>query len=310
MGAGDTTIDPRDSAYAPNPGDFLLVAPRNVIPRPEGSYDHQPSGNDDTIQEPVPDCPTPATAASPGRTVYLPPFYQVPGARSSYRDPLPSHPPSSPLLNSGVVIPSLAYQNEGNELPTARLRQALFQNYPDTPNLSTTTVSMRGVGVDQHPSRYDHQPSRHGDTFQEPIPDYPSTAVASLPGVALYPGYRVSGVPSLCSPVNSVVALPAHPVHQNEVDELSIDPQLLLQTYQEIPTLSATAGPIGGVVDQHHSLYQCTLCDAVYTWPSALNRHIKDIHSPRIVCDVCGLDFPSGRKYLLTQHLERHLPFS
>ena len=306
MGTGDITIDPRDSEYAPSLGDFVLIAPRNAIPRPEVRYD-QPPGHDDTLAEPIPDCPAPAIAY-PGETLYPPPFNQVPGAYSSYRDPVSStlsHPSPSPLLSSGIVLPSPAYQNERSGLST-RLGQTAVQT--DTLTLSTTAVPMRGVGVDRHPGCYEYQPSGHGDAIQGPIPEYPPTAVTALPGVAVYPGYLFSGHPPLYSPVHSSIVFPAHPAHQNEGNELSTTQQLLVQTDQDTPTSSATAGLIGGVVDQHPSQHQCTECYATYKGSSALNRHYKDTHLPRIACDFCGLKFPLGRRYLFIQHMERHRP--
>ena len=189
MTGSDITVVPRSLEYAPGPDGFQ-IAPQNPIPQPEVRYDCQTPGHDDPIQEP-PDG-TPAA-------IYPSPFKRVPLAYPGY---LVGHPPSSSLVNSGVVLPAHpTYQNEGNG---------------------------------------------------------PSTR------------------------------------------------QLLGQTYQDTPTLSATAGPI----DQRptRSRHQCTVCDASYARLSGLNRHYKDVHFPWISCDFCGLEFSSGRRYLLTRHLKTDHP--
>ena len=166
-----------------------------------------------------------------------------------------------------------------------------------------------------------HQPSGHDDITQDPIPEGTPAAVTTSPGAAMYPpyfdpvpgaysGHLVSGHPSSSSLVNSGIVLPANSAHQNEGNGLSTSRLLLTsQSYQDTLTLSTTAVPILGVeVDQHPNRHQCTVCDAKYAWPSGLNRHYKDVHLPWISCDFCGLEFSSGRRYLLTKHLETDHP--
>jgi hypothetical protein len=149
--------------------------------------------------------------------------------------------------------------------------------------------------------RYDYQNPGHGGEPIQRLSDGTPTAMypppfKQVPGA--YSGYLVSGHrPS----VNSGVVLPAR---QNEGDGLSVSQQLLGQTHQVTPTLSATARPI----DQGPSRHQCTMCDASYARLSGVNRHYKDVHLPWISCDFCGLEFSSGRRYLLTRHLETDHP--
>ncbi|KAH9001755.1 hypothetical protein EDB92DRAFT_100122 [Lactarius akahatsu] len=160
----------------------------------------------------------------------------------------------------------------------------------------------------------DYQPSGDSGVTRGPILDGIPAAVITSPRMVVYPpvsrvysDYIVSGHPSPSSLVNSGVVTPVHISYQIEGNRLPSRP-LLGQTHKDTPTLSPTAAPIRGVVDQHLSRYQCTICDAKYAWLSGLNRHYKDIHLPWIACDFCGLEFPSGRRYLLTKHLETHHP--
>ena len=144
MTRSDTTIDPHHLEYTQTPGGFPMAL-RNSIPWPKVRYDYRPPGHGDPIQEPIPDGPPTAVTASPGMEVYPPPFNQTPGARL-----VSSHPLSSSLVNSDVVPPArTAYQKKGNGKPSRQLRQT----YQDTPTLSNTAGPIRGVGVDQHPSR-------------------------------------------------------------------------------------------------------------------------------------------------------------
>ncbi|KAI9457792.1 hypothetical protein BJY52DRAFT_1374441 [Lactarius psammicola] len=151
--------------------------------------------------------------------------------------------------------------------------------------------------------RYDYQPSSHGDTTQEPIPDSTPAEVTTSPRVAVYPlpfnqipgpysGYLVPGHPSSPTLENSSAVPLVSPAYQNEGNGPSTPRQLLGQIFQDTPTLSPTAEPIRGVeVDQHPSRHQCTMCDAKYARFSGLNRHYKDMHLPWIACGFCGLKF-------------------
>ncbi|KAH8980820.1 hypothetical protein EDB86DRAFT_503911 [Lactarius hatsudake] len=163
----------------------------------------------------------------------------------------------------------------------------------------------------------DYQPSGDSGITRESIPDGIPAAVTTSLRMGLYPppfdqvpgvysDYLVSGNPSASSLVNSGVVTPVHISYQIEGNGLPTSQQLLGQTHQDTPTSSSTAGPIQGVVYHDPTRYQCIICDAKYAWLSGLNRHYKDTHLPRIACDFCGLEFPSGRRYLLTKHLETH----
>ena len=101
-----------------------------------------------------------------------------------------------------------------------------------------------------------YQSSGHGDTTQELIADGTLAAVAASPGVTAHslPFNQVTEAyshyhPSLFSPVNIDVVLPAPPAYQGEGHWLSASQQLG-QIHQGTPHLSTTAGPIGvaGVV--------------------------------------------------------------
>ncbi|KAI9433954.1 hypothetical protein H4582DRAFT_958739 [Lactarius indigo] len=164
----------------------------------------------------------------------------------------------------------------------------------------------------------DHQPSGASGITRGSIPDG-TPVVTTSPRMAMYlppfnqvpevySDYLISGHPSSSSLVNNGAVTRVHISYQIEGNRLSTSQQLPGQTYQDTPTLSSTVRPIRGVVDQHPSRYQCSICDAKYAWLSGLNRHYKDTHLPWIACDVCGLEFPSGRRYLLTKHLETHHP--
>ncbi|KAH9057639.1 hypothetical protein EDB87DRAFT_1003801 [Lactarius vividus] len=123
--------------------------------------------------------------------------------------------------------------------------------------------------------RCDYQPSGDSGITRESIPDDTHAIVTTSPRMAVYPppfdqvpgvysDYLISGHLSSSSLVNSGVVPPVHISYQIEGNGLSTPRQLLGQTHQDTPTLSSTAGPIQGVVDQHLSRYQCTICDATY----------------------------------------------
>ncbi len=305
IAAGNITIGPR---CAPSPGGFP-VPPRNSILQPGVRHDYQPSGHGDTTQEPIPDDTPAAVTSSPGVAADPSPFNQIPGVHSGYL--VSGHPSSYPLIHSGAVLPAhTTYQSEGNGLSTSQ--QLLGQTYQGNPTLSTAIGPVRGVGVDQHPSRYDYQPSGHSDTTQEPIPGAPPTVVTASPRGTVYlppftqtPGvYPVSGRPLPPSLVNCGVIPPTHTTYQNEGNGQSISRQLG-QTYQDTPTFSATAEPIRGMgVDQHPSRYQCTRCDHDYAQISGLNRHFMDKHAAWMVCSGCNSEFSLGRVYKYTEHLQ------
>jgi len=53
----------------------------------------------------------------------------------------------------------------------------------------------------------------------------------------------------------------------------------------------------------------CSLCGARFATRQGLNRHIRDMHSPRRVCPLCGVfEWSPGRRYLFTRHLKRSHP--
>lgn len=203
MAAGDITIDPRFLECVPFPGGFptyFPIAARNPIPQPDVLDNYQLSRDVDTNQEPVSDGTPAVVTASPGVTVYPPPFNQTLGGY------LVTDPPfSSSLVNCGATPPSrTTYQTEGSGQPT----------------------------------------------FGQ-----------------------------------------------------------LGQTDQGTTTLSASVGPIPGVtVDQYPRRHQCTMCDADYSLVSGLNRHFTEKHLPWMACDFCDFQYPLGRKYLLTRHLETDHP--
>ncbi|KAI9448937.1 hypothetical protein BJY52DRAFT_1420204 [Lactarius psammicola] len=158
MTRSDTTIGPRHLEYAATPDGFP-IAPRNSIPRPEVHYDYQPMGHGDPIQEPTPpDGPPAAVTVSPGVAVYPPPFNQTPVACLVSCQPL-----SSSLVNSDGIPPvRIAYQKEGNGQTTSRQPG---QTYGDTTSFSNTARPVRGVGVDQHPSRHQAESPLQGQAY-------------------------------------------------------------------------------------------------------------------------------------------------
>ena len=153
-------------------------------------------------------------------------------------------------------------------------------------------------------ARYDYQPG-HGDPFQEPITIGTPPIVIASPDVAVHPpsfnqtlgAYLTSGHP-LSSPLgNRGIVPPTHTTHKIKESQ---QPRLLDGTYQ-----TNTVGSIRGAgVDQRASRHQCTLCDASYVRPSALNRHHKDKHMAWMACPHCDSEFSSGRMYKFTEHLE------
>ena len=154
-------------------------------------------------------------------------------------------------------------------------------------------------------ARYDYQPLRHGDPIREQIPNGTLPIVTASPDVAVYPSsfnqilgaYLTSGHP-LSSPLGKPgIVPPTHTTHKNKERQ---QPRLFDGTYQ-----TNTVGPIRGAgVDQRASRHQCTLCDASYVRPSALNRHHKDKHMAWMACPHCDSEFSSGRMYKFTEHLE------
>lgn len=109
----------------------------------------------------------------------------------------------------------------------------------------------------------DYQPSGHGDTILEPIPDCPPAAVTASPRVYPPPPYQVPGAPSghFVSSHPSVSlegsALLTAPACQNDGNGLSTS-RHVLQTYQNTPTV---AGPMQGVEDDQHPSsydYRCS----------------------------------------------------
>ena len=161
---------------------------------------------------------------------------------------------------------------------------------------------------------YVYQSSGNGDPIQEPIPGSIPAGVTASPGVAVYSPpfnqtlgeYVVSSPPFSYSPVNRGVIHPSRISYQTERSGQSTSRQLG-QAYQDFPTPSASTRPIGGVgVDQHPRRHQCSMCDADYAGVSGLNRHYTEKHLPWMACDFCGFQYPLGRNYLLTRHLETY----
>ena len=165
---------------------------------------------------------------------------------------------------------------------------------------------------------YVYQPSGNGDPMQEPIRGSISAAVTASPGVAVYSpafnqtleGHVVSGPPFSSSLVPRGVVHPSRITYQSEGSGQSASRQLG-QTCQDSPTPSTSAGQIRGVgVDQQPHRHQCSMCDADYAGVSGLNRHHTEKHLPWMACDFCGFQYPLGRKYLFTRHLEKDHPNS
>lgn len=132
VAAGDVTMDPQYLEYAPTPSGL------SITPRHDGPTQGLILG-----ASPV------AATASPGVTVavYPPSFNQASGTYL-----ISDHSPSSSLVNRDVVPPAnTTNQNEGNGQSTSR---RLGQTYKDTPPLFNTAGPIRGVGVNQHPSRH------------------------------------------------------------------------------------------------------------------------------------------------------------
>lgn len=157
-------------------------------------------------------------------------------------------------------------------------------------------------------ARYDYQTLGPGDPIQELMSNGTPPIVIASPDVAGRPvhppsfnqtlgAYLTSGHP-LSSPLeNRGIVPPTHMTHKNKEGQ---QPRLLGKTYQ-----ANTVGPIRGAgVDQRAGRHQCTLCDASYVRPSALNRHYKDKHMAWMACPHCDSEFSWGRMYKLTEHLQ------
>lgn len=166
---------------------------------------------------------------------------------------------------------------------------------------------------------YVHRPSRHVDITQEPIPYCTPAAVTASPGGAVYSsppfsqttlrGYPVSGPLSSPSLVDRGVTPPSRTTYQTEGSGKPTSRSLGL-TDQGPSNPSASPGPIRGMgVDQQPRRHQCTICNSEYDSVSGRNRHVKEKHLPWMACDFfCGFQYPLGRRYLLTRHLERDHP--
>ena len=157
----------------------------------------------------------------------------------------------------------------------------------------------------------DYQPSRHVNITQELIPDGTPAVVTALPGAAVYSPpfnqtlgvYVVSGPSFSSSLANRDVIHPSRTTYQSE-ENGQVSHQLG-QVNRGTPTLSAFTESIRGVgMNQQPRRHQCTMCDADYAGISGLNRHFTEKHLPWMACDFCGFQYPLGRKYLLTRHLE------
>jgi hypothetical protein len=165
---------------------------------------------------------------------------------------------------------------------------------------------------------YDYQSSRYVYANQEPVQDGTPAVDTASPSVTVYPspsnqtlgGYLASDPAFSSSPVNHGVTSPSRTTYQTEG---SVQPTFRQpgQTDQGTPTLSACSGPIQGVtVDRYPRRHQCTMCDADYSLVSGLNRHLTEKHLPWMACDFCDFQYPLGRKYLLTRHLETDHPIA
>jgi hypothetical protein len=234
--------------------------------------------------------------------------------------------PSSLLIWPSQFTASVYQGSELGPLPPSYLSEPpqLLMDYPMAaggitvpPRFSKCALSSGGFPIIprnpilQPEALYDHQASIHVDITQEPIPDYTPAAVTASPGVAMYSlpfdptlgGYLVSGPPSSPSLVNRGVTPPSRTTYQTEGSGQSTS-RPLGQTDQGSSNISASLGPIRGVrVDQQPRRHQCTTCNAEYALVSGLNRHVTEKHLPWMSCDFCGFQYPSGRKYLLTRHL-------
>lgn len=159
----------------------------------------------------------------------------------------------------------------------------------------------------------DYQPSRDTYTNQEPSSDGTPAVFTASPGVTVMspfnqtPGGFLVVDPSLSSLVNSGATPPSRTTYQTEGRQPTFGQ--LGQTDQSTSTPSASIKPIQGVtVNQYRRRHQCTMCDADYSLVSGLNRHLTEKHLPWMACDFCDFQYPLGRKYLLTRHLETDHP--
>ena len=160
----------------------------------------------------------------------------------------------------------------------------------------------------------DHQLSRDVYTNQELVSDGTPAVFTASPDVTVTLPFNqtlgrclVTDPPFSSSLVNSGATPPSRTTHQTEGSGQLTSGQLG-QTDQGTTTLSASTGLIRGVVDQYPHRHQCTICDADYSLVSGLNRHFTEKHMPWLACDFCDFQYPLGRKYLLTRHLETDHP--
>lgn len=162
---------------------------------------------------------------------------------------------------------------------------------------------------------YDYRPSRPVD----PIPDGPSAAVSTSPGVAGYPppfnnptpatSYLVPGLSLSSSVANRIVDPALRTTCKNEGNRQPTSQKrrkhqenLQVEAFHDTSTFLTAIRPIRGVgVDQRH---QCNKCNASYARPSGLNRHYKDKHSAWMACHRCNSEFSLGRMYKFTEHLQ------
>jgi hypothetical protein len=159
---------------------------------------------------------------------------------------------------------------------------------------------------------YDYQTSIHADATQVPIPA--STAAVTASPAQLFNqtlgGCLLSRTPYSSSLASRGIIPLSRTTYQPEGSGKSTFRQLG-QTDPVTPTLITSTGPIRGVrVDQYPRRHQCTMCDADYALVSGLNRHFTEKHLPWMACDFCDFQYPLGRKYLLTRHLETDHPIA
>ena len=70
-----------------------------------------------------------------------------------------------------------------------------------------------------------------------------------------------------------------------------------------------SGSPIGVYPPHMRPRYACTLCNDSFMRQQRLNRHMRDKHSPRNICQFCdSFEWPSSRRYLFQGHLERCHP--
>ena len=104
-----------------------------------------------------------------------------------------------------------------------------------------------------------------------------------------------------------VTPLP-YSVRQHKGEALS-DSQSAFQASSPVIVTPSITSNRGASVDGIPCNFRCRTCGVNFVQRQGLNRHEKDKHRQRKTCPLCSsYTWPSGRRYLLLRHLEKHRP--